>query len=1085
MRPPRPSRQTITFLLLLFAPAIPALAQLDTGTITGTVYDASGASIPAAKISIRSFATNQTIEVKTSEQGIYVSPPLRPGEYTVTVSAEGFEGAAKRLQLDVSQRAVIDFNLKLGTVTQETAVVDATPVLQTETVTLSNLRTEKTIRDLPLNGRNFAQLLQLSAGVMPAQTQTTGSPITMKRGVTGNSVNGTRLEENNYLVDGISNTENHNGLGILIFPSVDAIAEFRVEASVSDAQFGRGGGGTVNLIYKSGSRDFHGDLYEFLRNSALDAKNYFDRATDPIPPFKQNQFGGTLGGPVFPWVKEKKTFFFFSYEGMRVRQAQTLISSVPTEAFRNGDFSAAPQRIFDPATQLQTGPNQFVKEAFPGNRIPLNRLDPVGRNLLNLFPLPNLGSGVANNFLFNPLRSITGDKLDIKIDQTISQEDTAFVRYSMSNDNLDEPSFLPAPAVGNGPGVPGPAQQPVHQVVASEIHIFTPSLTNEARAGWTRLNLRAFPINYGQYATTNAGVPGGNVPGDVLTSGLSIFSISGLRDLGDNGFTPAVVVSDNLQFSDNINYIHGKHSIKFGEDVQRRRYNAFQSDVLRGSMAFSGAYTQDPNSRAGTGLGAADALLGLPISGQIRYLTGTRGFRRTELGSYVQDVYKMTPKLTLTLGLRYENFLGWPWTEVADRMYQFVPEKQTVVRVGTQGIPRSGVQPDNNNFSPRVGVAYHFLPKTVFRSAYGLYYSAPQWDITRNLASNPPEFVVSSFANDQFDSVNARKLNQGFNRPALGSIQGTLRAIDMNARTPYTQQWNAAIQQELPSALSLTVAYVGTKGTKLQGYTNINQPIPGTGALATRRPFPAFDTISTIQDRFDSIYHGLQVTTERRFSSGLAFQVAYTYSHAIDVTSQFGGVMDIRNIRLDRGNSDYDVRHRMVASWSYALPFHSSGALHQVVEGWQLNAILSLYGGLPFTVNSANDTLNIGSGTRADRLRDGSLPAGQQTVQRWFDTAAFATPGLQKFGDAGRNILRGPGTKQLDCSLFKAFPFSPDSVRRVELRAEAFNLTNTPQFDNPNSTFGSAGFGTITSAGAPLTLQRTSRQLQLALKLYF
>jgi outer membrane receptor protein involved in Fe transport len=963
--------------------------------------------------------------------------------------------------------------------------VDATPVLQTETSTLSNLRTEKAIKDLPLNGRNFAQLLQLSAGVMPAQTQTTGSPITMKRGVTGNAVNGTRLEENNYLVDGISNTENHNGLGILIFPSVDAIAEFRVEASVSDAQFGRGGGGTVNLIYKSGSRDFHGNLYEFVRNSSFDAKNYFDRAADPIPPFRQNQFGGTLGGPLFPWNKEKNTFFFFSYEGLRVRQAQTLISSVPTAAFRNGDFSEAPQRIFDPLTQRQTGPNQFTRDAFPGNRVAADRIDPVGRNLLNLFPLPNLGTGVANNFLFNPVRRITGNKIDFKVDRTFSQKDMGFVRYSRSNDDLDEPSFLPAPAVGNGPGVPGPAQQPVNQVVASETHIFSPSLTNEARAGWTRLNLRALNVNYGQYTSDQAGVPGGNVPGDILTSGLSIFSISGLRDLGDNGFTPGVIVSDNLQFNDNVNYIRGKHSFKFGGDVQRRRYNAFQSDVPRGSMSFSGTYTQDPNSRTGTGLGAADALLGIPISGQIRYLTGTRGFRRTELGFYVQDIYKATQKLTLTLGLRYENFIGWPWTEVADRMFQFVPERQDVVRVGTEGIPRSGVRQDNNNISPRVGLAYRVLSKTVFRAGYGMYYSAPQWDVTRNLAANPPEFVVSSFANDQFDVIGARRVSAGFTRPPLGSVQGTLRAIDMDARTPYTQQWNAAMQQELPSSVSLTVAYVGTKGTKLQGYTNINQPLPGTGGLAARRPFPRFDTVSSIQNRFDSSYHGLQVTTERRFSAGVAFQLAYTYSHAIDVTSQFGGVMDIRNIRLDRGNADTDVRHRMVANWSYALPFRSRGFARQFVEGWQVNGILSLYGGLPFTVTSANNTLNIGSGTRADRLREGSLPADQRTVQQWFDTEAFAVPGPQQFGNSGRNILRGPGTRQLDASLFKAFPFSADGGRRVEFRAEAFNVTNTPQFNNPNATFGSAGFGTITSAGAPLTLQRTSRQLQLALKLYF
>jgi hypothetical protein len=1060
-------------------------SQVDTGTLAGTVRDASGAILPNVKVNIRNDATGQAFDVETNDEGIYVSPPLRAGAYVITATAEGFERAARRAQLDVSQRAVIDFDLKIGSVTQEISVVDVTPVLQTESSTLSNVRTEKAIKDLPLNGRNFAQLLQLSAGVMPAQTQTTGSPTTMKRGVTGNSVNGMRFEENNYLVDGISNTENHNGLGILIFPSVDAIAEFRVEASVSDAQFGRGGGGTVNLVYKSGSKDFHGNLYEFFRNAKLDAKNYFDRASDPIPPFKQNQFGGTLGGPVFPWQANKSTFFFFSYEGTRVRQAQTLISTVPTAAFREGDFSAAPQRIFDPLTQRQTGTGQFTRDQFPGNRIPANRISTPGRNLLNLYPLPNLGTGIANNFLFNPVRSITGDKFDIKVDQTFSVRDVFFVRYSRSNDTLDEPSFLPAPAVGNGPGVPGPALQPVNQVVASETHVFSPSLSNEARAGWTRLDLRAFNINYGRYATSEIGVPGGNVPGDELTSGLSIFSISGFRDLGDNGFSPAIIVSDNIQLSDNLNFITGKHTLKFGGDVQRRRYNAFQSDVLRGSMNFSGAYTQNPVSVAGTGLGAADALLGRPLNGTIRYLTGTRGFRRTELGFYVQDTYKATAKLTLTLGLRYENFMGWPWTEVGDRMHQFIPEQQTVVRVGTNGIPRSGVHADNNNFSPRVGLAYALPGRAVVRAGYGLYYSAPQWDTTRNLAANPPEFVVSAFANDQFDFTGARTLEQGFDRPPLGSIQGALRAVDINARTPYTQQWNLALQKELPGALSLTVAYAGTKGTKLQGFANINQPVPGTGPLSPRRPYPRFDNIQAIQTRFDSAYHGLQVTGERRFAKGLAFQVAYTWSHTIDVTDQFGGVMDIRNIDIDRGNAPFDVRHRLVSSWNYALPFRASGALRQLVEGWQVNGIVSLYGGLPFTVNSATNTLNIGSGTRADRLRDGNLPSDQQTVQRWFDTEAFTAPGTQRFGNAGRNILRGPGTKQLDFSLFKAFPLAADLARRVEFRAELFNITNTPQFNNPAASFGSPGFGTISSAGAPLTLQRTSRQIQLALKLYF
>jgi hypothetical protein len=1062
-----------------------ALGQVDTGIIAGTVRDASGGVVPNAKVSIENQGTGQVVEIATNTRGIYVSPPLRPGEYTVRIEAAGFEKVAKRMQVDVSQRAVLDFELKIGAVAQEVTVQGVVPVLQTETSTLSNLRTERAIKDLPLNGRNFAQLLQLAAGVMPAQTQQSGSPITMKRGVTGNSVNGTRLEENNFLVDGISNAENHNGLGILIFPSIDAIAEFRIESSVADAQFGRGGG-TVNLTYKSGTVDFHGGLYEFLRNSRLDAKNFFDRPGERTPPFKQNQFGGFLGGPLFSWKKEKKTFFFTNYEGSRVRQAQTLTSTVPTAGFRQGDFSAASQKIFDPLTQRQTAPGQFVRDEFPGNRVPADRLDAVGKNILSLYPLPNLGTGVANNFLFNPVRKTTGDKFDFKVDRIFSERDTVFVRHSYSSDDLIEPSFLPAPAVGNGPGVPGPAEQPVNQVVLSETHIFSPSKSNEFRFGWTRLNLRAFNLNFGRNVSQEIGVPGGNVLGDQLTSGLSIFNVSGFRDLGDNGFSPAVIVSDNLEPSDNFNYVRGKHTFKFGGEVQRRRYNAFQSNVLRGSMSFSGTFTQNPASSAGTGLGAADVLLGRPISGQIRFLNGTRGFRRTELGFYAQDVYKATAKLTLNFGLRYENFVGWPWTEVSNRMYQFAPDLQDVVRVGTGQVPwQSGIPGDNNDFSPRVGLAYRPVLKTVVRAGYGLYYSAPQWDVTRNLAANPPEFIVSAFTNDQFNFLDARPAFKGFDRPAQGAVQGTLRAIDTAARTPYTQQWNITIQRELPAAVSLTVAYVGTKGTKLQGFPDVNQAVPGTGPVSSRRPFPHFDGISTIQTRFESIYHGLQITAERRFARGPSFLAAYTYSHSIDENSQFGDVIDFRNIRLDRGNADTDVRHRMVASWNYELPFRGSGPLKYLVEGWQINGILSLYDGLPFSVNSSTNTLNIGKGTRADRLREGSLPKSERTLQRWFDTQAFTAPALRQFGNSGRNILQGPGTKQLDFSAFKELYFTEGRARRLEFRSEFFNLTNTPQLNNPNATFGIPGFGTISSAGSPLTLQRTSRQIQFALKLYF
>ncbi len=1079
------------FFLFVLSTALLLVGQVDTGTLTGVIRDGSGAAVAKAKVSIINVGTAQRLDLAADVAGLYVSPPLRPGEYTIEVEAAGFEKAAKRVRLDVAQRVPVDFDLRIGALAQEVRVQDVVALLQTETSTLSNLRSEKTIKELPLNGRNFAQLIGLTAGVMPAQTQQSGSPIVSKRGVTAYSVNGMRWEENAFLVDGLNNAENHNGFGIMIFPPLDAIQEFRVETSVADAQFGRGGGGAINLTFKSGTKDFHGGMFEFLRNARLDAKNFFDRSDTPIPPYKQNQFGAFLGGRLFPWEKEPKTFFFTDYEGTRVRQAQTYISSVPTAAFRQGDFSAAPQRIFDPLTQREAPGGGFVRDPFAGNQIPAGRIDAVGKNILGIYPLPNLGTGIANNFLLNPVRSTTGNSFDVKVDRTFSARDMAFLRYSLSRYELEEASFLGVPAVGNGPGVPGHNHQPVDQVVLSETHIFSPSKVNEIRLGFTRLDLRAFNQDYGRYVSSEIGVPGGNVPGDILTSGLTIFSIAGLRDLGDNGFSPAVLVSENYQFNENFSYIRGRHTIKVGGEFARRHYNAFQSSALRGSMSFSTAYSLNPAAPQGTGIGSAEALLGRPSSGVIRFLNGTRGFRRSEISFYVQDDLKLTNKLTLNLGLRYENYIHWPWTEVNNRMYQFVPETQELVRVGTGNVPGgSGINGDNNNFAPRFGLAYKLAAKTVFRGGYGFFYMAPQLEIANGLAGNPPEFVVSAFSNSQFDFSGARPASRGFDRPAAGTVQGAaLNAIDSQARTPYAQQWNASLQQQLPGSLALTVSYVGTLGTKLGLKTNINQPVPGTTPIVGRRPFPRFDNIQCAQNRVNSTYHGLQAAAERRFATGLSFLLAYTYSHAIDLISgeltNAGSPMNVRNFRLDRGNADFDVRHRMVTSWTYELPFHGSGAVRQFVEGWQINGILSLFGGLPFSAGSATNTLNIGSGTRADRLRSGELPASQRTLQRWFDIDAFRAPGPQMFGNGGRNILRGPGTKQADMSIFKNFYFDRDRVRRLQFRAEFFNFTNTPQFNNPASSIGTAAAGTITSAGSAVTLQRMPRQIQFALKLHF
>jgi hypothetical protein len=874
----------------------------------------------------------------------------------------------------------------------------------------------------------------------------------------------------------------------MLFPPVDAIQEFRVENSVASAEFGRGGGGTINLTYKSGGLDYHGGLYEFFRNSHLDAKNYFDSAANPIPEFRLNQFGGFVGGRVNPKSRDPKTFFFFDYQGEYIRQGQTYISTVPTAAYRSGNFSGAAQTIYDPLTQVRNAQGQYVRSAFSGNVIPANRLDPVGQNLINLFPQPNL-PGNAGNYLYNPVRATNERDFDARVDRRFSDYDSAWVRFSWSNSDLTEPSSLPAPAVGAGPGVPGINSQPVKQAVVSENHIFSPRSFNEMRFGFTRLNLRAFNPNYGQNISQQVGIPGSNVNGDPLTSGLAIVNISGFTSLGDSGSAPAVLVSQNAQWSDNFTKILGRHTLKVGGEVRRLQYNAFQSSQPRGTLSFSTIYTSNPAASSGTGIGAADLLLGRPASGGINYVAGTRGFRRTELAFYVQDDYKLSSTLTLNLGLRWEDFIGWPWTEVNDRMFDFVPASQTIAQVGTNGISRAGAGSDLNNFGPRAGLAWQPAAKTVFRTAYGIFYSAPQLDVTRNLAANPPEGISTSFTNNQFDFVNAQAASAGFLRPVSGSLtNASLNYIDPMSRTPYTQQWNVSLQRELPLSLSLTAAYVGTKGTHLEARPDINQPVPGTTAIASRRPYPLFQSILTSANRDDSIYHGLQVTVERRMAKSLALQLAYTYSHGIDDASgNFIAPMNTYNFRLDRANSDFDVRHRVVASWTWQIPYRARGRWNVIAGGWQLNGILNLYDGLPFSVQSASNTLNTGGSSRASVVPgvNAGLPSDLQSVPAWFNINAFTAPGPQQYGNAGRNILRGPGTSQADLSLFKDFAFSRETARRLQFRAEAFNVANTPQLNNPNATIGTATAGTITSAGAPLTFQRTSREIQLALKLYF
>src|SRR5580658_6835913 len=1084
-------RKHVWLLAALIASTMtPALqAQIvENGTITGVVRDKSGAVIANAQVNIRNAATGLSSSTVTDSQGLYVSPPLNPGDYNVEFESPGFGRVQEHIRLEVGQRAAADAVLTVGQNNQTVTVEATTQLLESESSTVSNLRTEEAVKDLPLNGRNFAELLGLGAGVVPAQTQIVSVPYTQQRGPSSYAFNGLRYQENRLLLDGIGDNENHNGLAVVIFPPIDAVQEFSEETTDADARYGRGNAGTINLVYKSGTNRYHGEVFEFFRNSALDAKNYFDTAAKPG--FRMNGFGGTFGGPLFG-RNNPKTFFYADYSGQRTRQGLTYVDTVPdyTLTSTGYDFSAYSQAIKNPRTGLP----------YANNFIPISDVNATGANILNLsqkYASPNVpGATTANNFLFNPERSVTEDAFDVKVDHRFSDADNAFARYSQARDNIGQPGVLPVPLVGTV--ICGPAQDPAHQAVLGETHIFTPTTINSARLGWSRFFVYAQNWDAGMNLPTQLGIPGVEVAGNPASDGLPVMTFAGNTSVGDAGNSPTNIGTNNYQFDDNVNLVRGKHSFDFGVELVRLQYNIFQTADEHGAFSFGTVYS---------GLAWTDLLFGAPKTGVYAFPNGTDGFgfRQTDLSFYAQDNYKVTSRLTLNLGVRYENFLGWPWTEVENRMYNFVPSLSTtqLYQVGTNGVPRSGANGNNLNFMPRVGFAYKLTAKTVVHAGFGIYYSAPNVTNSSGLSNNVPAIDYWTFNNS---SVYGAASTNGapFNYTSDGFVHTTstsasnlpvglpVYAQQPNAKTPYSEQWHATIQRQLLPNTTLSVAYVGTRGLHLDELVDINAGSPETTNVTVNRPYPFFAQIFQLQTNQISSYNGLQVSAERR-ARGLSFLASYTYSHALDEnTNSPGAVVNPYNINGDYGNSDLNVPNRFVASATYQLPFQTSSKLKPAVEGWQVNAIVSYFDGLPFSVTSSN---GVGDGLtpRAQLVPgygNGVLPSDKRTRQEWFNTSAFVSIPLTgtlangAWGDSGRNILQGPGTKNIDFSVFKNTHLTESKT--LQLRAEFFNLFNTPQFNNPAATVGTTTFGEVSSAGSEPLFQRLERQVQLAAKINF
>jgi len=1066
--------------LFLSCLALPLWAQIELGSIVGQVVDPQNAPVVGAAVEFRSLTTNVKRQSATSSGGDFNSLPLPAGRYAVTVRQPGFREKIAEVTLGVSQRLQVDFSLEIGLVSEQVSVSATVATIETASSEIGQVRSAKEIVDLPLNTRNFTQLVQLAPGVLTGVGGASGLlGYTSGRGTNGAVINGAPVEDIVYVIDGINSVDTDAGV-LIFFPPVDSIQEFKVQTSSAPAAFG-GGQGIINVIYKSGTNELHGTAYEFLRNSAFDAKNFFDSATAPRPPFKLNQFGFNVGGPVvLPRIFNGKDrlFFFGDYEGKRVRQAQTFLSSVPIAPFRRGDFSGMVPRI------VVMDPRNTPRTPLPGNIMPAGTIDPTSAKMVALYPEPNI-AGQINNFLFNPVQTNRVDQFNIRSDYR-TDKSQIFGRFSLEDADTFNPGNLPEPAIGAGPGRPGQVVVPSKQAVIGYGRSLGPAKYYDLRIGYSRMFQGIYDSGTKFGAISESlGIPNANAGG--AAPGLSTTNITGMTGLGD-GAGSLQKVNNNWEIDQAFGWVRDRHELKFGFNYMSRRFAFHSPGAPSGQFTFSGVYT---------GFGLADFLFGRPINSRFD-ATKFFSLHRFYYSWYVQDNWRVSSKLSINMGLRNDSITAWK--ERHDRLAGFVPVGGgTLVPVGTAPFTGESVLAGRPwQLGPRFGLAYTLTPKTVIRAGGGIFYSFKTVTSGNSMAKNAPFSGTLITTNDLNNFAAAKPISAGFQaeRPQLWPIAGTAFYYwPQDSKTSTMYEWNLNIQRELAASMVLSVAYVGGKGTyvDLVGH-NINQAIPGPGSVVSRRPYPNLGDAIGVVPWGNSTYNSLQTTLDRRMGSA-RFSAAWTWAHSIDNTSgESSGspIQNSRDISAQRGSSTFDVRHKLALSGTYELPFGkgrrwltgASGPVEWLAGGWQINNIATFLSGLPFTPTMQTNNLNTGTGSQfPNRISSGDLPSGERTIERWFDASAFVSPGQYIFGNSGRNVLRGPGTKQIDMSLFKSFPFAES--RRVEFRTEAFNLFNTPQFNNPNASIGFAGVARITSAGSPPIYQRTSRQIQLALKLYF
>ncbi|MEK6280817.1 MAG: carboxypeptidase regulatory-like domain-containing protein [Acidobacteriota bacterium] len=1126
---------TLCFIVFsLLAPVI-CQGQSNYAALNGTVLDQQQQVVPGAEVQVTSVSTRAVRQVRSNEQGNYQITGLLPGDYKLAAEAQGFAPWGQTLSLEVGQQMTCDVNLKVSSVSGVVEVeTQAAAVLRTTDASVGEVVERTAIRNLPLNGRMLIDLVLTVPGTHESHGAQTGdmSPLYWRPGQrSAISIAGNRPNANYFLLDGATNTDpTFNTLNLS--PSPDSVQEFKVQTGSYTAEMGGAGGGQINIVTRTGTNEFHGTGYEFLRNDVFDARTFNEMDTGNH--LVRNNFGASLGGP----IKRNKIFFFFNYEGLRHTKSNTMIETVPTEDEINGDFSMSgatifnpfssrPNPGFDPTKPIGPANPQVIRDPFPGNVIPQNLIDPKARLFLSKYiPRPNLAMGMdgcgmgmtmngipqvtgagldCNNFLDVTNEHNTTDQATIRIDQTFKRGDSLFARYSFSS----EKGFMPQ----NLPGFGALHDNLSQNGTIGWNRIISPTIVNMGSITFSRLAMhRTSENSFTNDIVSELGITGVGFGGKGAF-GAPWFNVQGYSGMGDSFIaTPVHMWNTILEARDSVNWQLGRHSLKFGGSYRHYIWPMWGFFQNRGYYQFTNGFTTRTATNDGTGSALASFLLGLPAVKQRQTGIPQMQLRQWYADAFIQDSFQMTRNTTIQIGLRYEYMSPLVDIRYANTNLVFKDGVPFVFIGGQQGFPEGLSNANKLKFAPRVGIS-HNLHKhgIVLHAAFGIFFTPVDMNTWCNQRHNVPYVFPETQQSDNFTPAPAIVASHfNFGPPVLGSTTVSFAAIEVDAPAQYIQQWSASVEKSLGRETTLELGYLGSHGVHLQRSHLINNAPAGPGAIGPRRPFRTLSFlpgmvlpddiaitnttfpvsgINLLENSAQSWYQAGYVNVRRRFARGWTFLANYTYSKNLSDAPDFRSPMfesaapqNNSNLGFEKGPA-CDIRHRFALSTVYSLPsWRGRGFANLVTRGWRLSAIYQAQSGLPFTISVFGDTANAGTllgenPIRANYTGQPVFGEGTRTAERWFNPAAFATPAAFTFGDVGRNTVYGPGRQTLDLALQREFTVTEEI--KLQLRAEAFNALNRTNLGTPNRFVNTPQFGTITEAATP------GREIQFGVRLSF